>query len=442
MTRQQNTGDDAAIQADVAWVDVIHKMDEAYADLVRSQVEIENKNVELEEAQRYFDSVQSSMNDVLIVCDNDGIIEGVNRALTEFTDEAESHLLGCSVEEFLRCPGTALLPLLKRVDNRHIERDVEVILQGSFGDVPLSVNCSPRINHRGRKVGVVMVGRPVGELQRAYKELNEAHAELKVAQQRLVQSEKMASLGRLVAGVAHELNNPISFVYGNMHVLQRYTNKLRSYFDAVSDGASREALRDMRSQMRLDKAIKDLDSLVEGTMEGAVRVKEIVDDLRQFSSNQASAKASFDITHVVKTALHWIVKESKFDVQVEDTMPQKLLAWGHSGQIHQVIVNLIQNAFDAMATSDKKTIHLHAETCHNGVLLTLRDSGTGISDTDAPNLFEPFFTTKPVGKGTGLGLSISYGIIAEHHGELSISNHSEGGAIARLWLPGQDGDHA
>lgn len=100
----------------------------------------------------------------------------------------------------------------------------------------------------------------------------------------------MASLGRLVAGVAHELNNPISFVYGNMHALQRYTARLSLYFDAINEGQSRESLKAMREALRLDKLIRDLNSLVDGTMEGADRVKEIVNDLRQFSSTQESEK--------------------------------------------------------------------------------------------------------------------------------------------------------
>ena len=136
------------------------------------------------------------------------------------------------------------------------------------------------------------------------------------------------------------------------------------------------------------------------------------------------------------------MKESKFSVDITYQLPPKLDAWGHAGQIHQVVVNLVQNAFDAMADSEIRSLILSAEPCHQGVLVTLKDSGPGISETDAPNLFEPFFTTKPVGKGTGLGLSISYGIIAEHHGELSIINHEQGGALARLWLPGPGEDDA
>ena len=427
-----------AIQNEDAWVSVIQKMDEAYADLVHSQVEVEEKNVELEEAKSFSDSIQSAMNDVLVVCDNDGIIEGVNRALTELVGESESALIGRSIL-------TLIAPELHDKVQGFYERlraqplrDYELELQGKSGNVPLSVNCTARLNHRGKSVGMVLVGRPLGELQRAYKELNIAHAELQLAQQRLIQSEKMASLGRLVAGVAHELNNPISFVYGNMHVLRRYTDKLSTYFDAVANGESRDALREMRENMRLEKAIKDLNSLVDGTMEGADRVKEIVNDLRQFSSAQVSEKASFDLSHAVHTALHWIMKESDYPVEVEDNIPRPLEAYGHAGQIHQVVVNLIENAVDAMAASETRRLTINASADNDGVLLTIRDTGSGISADDAPQIFEPFYTTKPVGMGTGLGLSISYGIVSQHNGELSIDNHIDGGAIASLFLPNRE----
>ncbi|MBT00105.1 MAG: PAS domain-containing sensor histidine kinase [Oceanospirillaceae bacterium] len=420
---------------DEAWVSVIRKMDEAYADLVRYQVQVEEQNDALAEAHSFFDSVQAAMSDVLIACDHEGRIQQVNRAFEELTGRALSSLVGQPMESL--CSGESrerLVDCLQRIRTEDV-RDEQIDIEGADGPVPLALNCSPRFNHRGRLVGIVVAGRPLGELQRAFNELNQAHAELKLAQERLIQAEKMASLGRLVAGVAHELNNPISFVYGNMHALQRYTRRLVEYFDLVQSGASREELRRLRESLRLDRVISDLDSLVEGTMEGADRVREIVNDLRQFSSTQSSEKVPFDLIHVVRSALHWIIKESRVVIDVQEVLPERLEAEGHSGQIHQVVVNLIQNAADAVMDQPQPRLALSAGETAEMVWLEVVDNGPGVAAENLPHLFDPFFTTKPTGQGTGLGLSISYGIVNEHGGTLTIDNHPDGGARARLTLP-------
>ncbi|WP_027856389.1 ATP-binding protein [Marinobacterium jannaschii] len=436
MSQQDFSPKDPDLNTDEAWVSVIQKMDEAYADLVHSQVEVEAKNAELEEAKTFLDSVQGSMSDVLIVCDNQGVILEVNEALERVTGQKAEQLHGRSLTELVSERYRARLQIFDQQLRIKPVRDCEVELLAVDGSShPMAMNCTPRKNHRGRIVGMVLVGRPLGELHKAYNELNAAHAELKLAQEQLVQAEKMASLGRLVAGVAHELNNPISFVYGNMHALQRYTARLVSYFDAVLEGRSREELQALRAELRIDKVVRDLNSLVDGTMEGADRVREIVHDLRQFSSTQEAEKTEFDLTHVARSALHWITKESKRKIEVIDRMPPHQMALGHTGQIHQVVVNLIQNASDAMAESEHPRLGISAgETC-DYCWLEVRDSGSGIPEAFLSRLFDPFFTTKPVGQGTGLGLSISYGIVSEHGGELSINNHPDGGAVARLRLP-------
>ncbi|SEG31487.1 ATP-binding protein [Marinobacterium lutimaris] len=421
--------------ADEAWVSVIRKMDEAYADLVRYQVQVEEQNEALEEAHNFVDSVQSAMSDVLIACDHEGRIQQVNRAFEELTGRTMESLLDQPMESL--CSGESrdkLVQCLQRVRKEAV-RDQEISIDGVNGPEPLALNCSPRFNQRGRLAGIVVAGRPLGELQCAFNELHQAHAELKLAQERLIQAEKMASLGRLVAGVAHELNNPISFVYGNMHALRRYTGRLVEYFDLVQSGASRDELRELRQKLRLDRAIADLDSLVEGTMEGADRVREIVNDLRQFSSTQSSEKAPFDLIHVVRSALHWITKESKVAIHVDLELPDKLEVVGHSGQIHQVVVNLIQNAADAVADQPKPALKIEAGSDQGLAWLSVADNGQGIAPENLPRLFDPFFTTKPTGQGTGLGLSISYGIVNEHGGTLKIINGAEGGAVAQLTLP-------
>lgn len=421
--------------ADEAWVSVIRKMDETYADLVRYQVEIEEKNDALEQAQSFLDSVQSAMSDLLIVCDHQGLIIQINAAAEQLTGRHADDVVGLPFTELVTEKFRSKISSSLQQIRVQPLRDCEVELLAPSGAVPLAMNCSARKDQRGRLVGMVMVGRPLGELQRAYKALNEAHADLKLAQERLVQSEKMASLGRLVAGVAHELNNPISFVYGNMHALKRYSDKLSRYFDAIHDGASRADLQQLRAELRLDKAMKDLGSLVDGTLEGADRVREIVSDLRQFSSCQSAEKTEFDLIHVVHSAMHWILKESRREVVVHDHMPLQLTALGHAGQIHQVIVNLIQNAVDAMDATEAPQLWLYAGDNGEQTWFELHDNGPGIARSDQSRVMDPFFTTKPVGQGTGLGLSISYGILSEHNGLLTVENRHEGGAKAHFELP-------
>ncbi len=420
---------------DDAWLSVIHKMDEAYADMVRYQVEIEEKNEALEQAQSFLDSVQSAMSDLLIVCDHQGRIIQINQAAEQLTGRTAEALAGVLFTDIVTDKFRSKISASLQQIRVQPLRDCEVELLGPEGVVPLAMNCSARKDQRGRLVGMVMVGRPLGELQLAYKALNEAHADLKLAQERLVQSEKMASLGRLVAGVAHELNNPISFVYGNVHALKRYSDKLARYFDAIHSGASRPELQALRAEMRLDKAMADLSSLVEGTLEGADRVREIVSDLRQFSSCQSVAKTAFDLIHVIHSAMHWILKESRHNVTVHDHMPLQLVALGHSGQIHQVIVNLIQNAVDAMEETGQPQLWLYAGDNGAQTWFELHDNGPGIAPDNQNRVLDPFFTTKPVGQGTGLGLSISYGILSEHDGELTVENRPDGGACAHIELP-------
>ena len=134
----------------------------------------------------------------------------------------------------------------------------------------------------------MLTGRPIGELRRAYEALHKAHGELQRAQRQLIEQEKMASLGRLVAGVAHELNNPISFVYGNIHALDRYRQRLVEYIGAVHDNATGEELTVLRKKLKIEALLADIGPLIDGTLEGAVRVSDIVKNLRRLSFNKTN----------------------------------------------------------------------------------------------------------------------------------------------------------
>ena len=427
--------DEAASAQDAAWIEVIRKMDETYADLVRYQVELEEKNTALEQAQRFIASVLASMTDVLIVCDEQGRIQQVNKAMELLVGESERQLKGRPFQELLSedCRPLAAT-LVERIRNGTVG-ECEVTLCGHGDRVPLAMNCTTRADDRGRPVGNVLIGRPVGELRRAYEALHRAHSELQQAQQQLISAEKMASLGRLVAGVAHELNNPISFVYGNVHALSRYRERLARYLDAVDAAGLPTPLRALRDELRIPKILDDLAPLLDGTLQGAERVRDLVQDLRRFSSGHSGERVRFDLVHVVATAVHWVTKGARQDLVVEVEAPPVLEISGHPGQLQQVVMNLVQNAVDATRSVEAPRLSVWVDTEAGDARIRVRDSGEGIAADDLVRVFDPFFTTKPVGQGTGLGLSISYGIVTEHGGTLTAANHPEGGAEFTITLP-------
>lgn len=434
-------------------VEVVRKMDETYADLMRYQIELEEKNSALEAAHQFISSVLASMTDVLIVCDIEGRVEEVNPALERLTGQLEETLIGRSFQSLLTPDCRDLANSFAEKVREDAVHDCELILCTETEEVPLAVNCTSRYDARGRLVGMVLIGRPVGELRRAYRALNQAHDELKQAQGQLVSAEKMASLGRLVAGVAHELNNPISFVYGNIHALARYRERLRAYCAAVDASDPPDHVRALKAELRITRLVEDLDPLIRGTLEGAERVRDLVQDLRRFSSGQQGERAPFDLVHVVRTAVHWVTKGKHPAVRVELDLPGRLEIEGHAGHIHQVVMNLVENALDAVEGRRDPELRIRlsrfgetgetaggepqgAGTKGDGVRLTVEDNGPGIPEGDLLRVFDPFFTTKPVGQGTGLGLSISYGILADHGGRLSADNRPGGGARLTMELPG------
>jgi two-component system sensor histidine kinase HupT/HoxJ len=422
------------------WLDVVRKMDEVYNDLLKYEVSLEEKNAALEDTQQFISSVLTSMSDLLIVCTRAGNIESVNQALAT--------LLGCD-EAALH--GRPIFDLMANEDSRRIaanlltEHSGEVVeecelqLLGANGSaIPVSLNWTPRYSGIGKMMGLVITGRPVGELRRAYQALRRAHDDLKNAQQQLVHSEKMASLGRLVAGVAHELNNPISFVFGNVIILKRYADRLNRYLAAIHSDVDEETREALRTELRIDRLLADLPSLIDGTVEGAERTRDIVDSLKRFSAVDRNEHVRFDLAPVIERAVQWVkqVAPDKFECTLD--LPNAMELEGSPGQIQQVIMNLVQNAVDA-ATPDSglaiARLEISAKRIAQEFTITFHDNGPGIAEAHMGKLFDPFFTTKPVGKGTGLGLAITYGIVERHGGRLQAANHPDGGAVFALTLP-------
>jgi two-component system sensor histidine kinase HupT/HoxJ len=424
---------------EAVWIDVIRKMDEVYNDLLQYEVALEEKNAALEASHQFIESVLASMSDILIVCDRHGAIEEVNDSLRRFIGKDEATLRGQPIFDLFADEASRQRAReFFSANQREAIQDCELLIAGKDGSaLPVSLNCTPRFSGTGKLVGMVVTGRPVGELRRAYHALRQAHDDLKRTQQQLLHSEKMASLGRLVAGVAHELNNPISFVLGNVLALQRYAGRLQTYLETVhaSDSTHTPALESIRRELRIDRIMQDMTPLLDGMIEGAERTRDIVDGLKRFSAIDRNADEPFNLTEVIERAVRWVTRSGMPAFRVNTNLPAELPVIGSSGQMQQVVMNIVQNAADATQSGTAPALEIDVEQLGEMITVHFADNGPGIPLANLARLFDPFFTTKPVGQGTGLGLSISYGIVERHGGRLAAENRPQGGAVFSLSLP-------
>ncbi len=288
----------------------------------------------------------------------------------------------------------------------------------------------------------------LASLQAAHDEVSAAYDRLRQTEAHLVQSEKMRSLGQLVAGVAHELNNPISFVSANVEHLRDYAERLEQALDAYANvpwpAEARAGLEAMRRELRIDQVRADLPSLLADCEEGARRTKRIVNDLRTFSrSERRETWRAADLHAGIESTLallnHRLQERITVHRDFGDLPEVECLA----GQLNQVFMNLLANAADAIG---KRPGNIWISTKVSGregtlqspepaVIIEIRDDGPGMAADVRSRIFEPFFTTKDVGQGTGLGLSISYAIVQSHGGSLRVESAPGAGATFTIVLP-------
>jgi PAS domain S-box-containing protein len=273
----------------------------------------------------------------------------------------------------------------------------------------------------------------------------QAHEALKFAQSRMVQTEKLASLGQLVAGVAHEINNPLAFVSNNVAVLDRDLRDLLALVElgrrARQAGAGeRDALHDqmrtLSEQLDLDYVVESLPRIVDRTREGLRRIERIVKDLRLFARVDEGEWNEVDLNPGIESSVNMVQGYArKRGVRVVMDLGALPAVRCRGARVHQVIVNLLMNAIDACDPGGAVTIRTRTDAELDGVRFEVADTGCGIEPAIRERIFDPFFTTKPVGKGTGLGLSISYGIVQEHGGSIEVQSAPGSGSCFTVRLP-------
>ena len=280
------------------------------------------------------------------------------------------------------------------------------------------------------------------QVQDRTRELKSAYAELQSTQAMMVHSEKMKSLGELVAGIMHEINNPINFIYGNMTHLDNYSNDLISIIDEYEKykdslkPEEKEAIEKYIEEVDYGFLKSDLPELIKSCKEGANRAKNIIQDLKSFSRMEEVAITDVDLPNEIDTTLNILHNKIKNKAQVHkeymENVP-KIEAFG--GQLNQVFMNILDNAVGAIENQGDIWIRINTDEQRKNLVLEIEDNGVGMDEETTRKVFDPFFTTKPVGQGTGLGMSITHKIIKNHQGNIKVVSKQGQGTKFTITLP-------
>lgn len=334
------------------------------------------------------------------------------------------------------------------------------------------LSCLPVSNKSGETLQVILVSRDITEEREKTRKINELNLkltgaikqinhknqtlestlqQLKESQLRILQSEKMASIGQLAAGVAHEINNPTGFVSSNLKTLSDYQQGLMKviplYRKLVTEvkgqisgmgGAETlsslaDRILDLEASEDIDFILEDTPSLISESREGTQRIKKIVNDLKEFIHPGEDSKKETNINDIIESTLNIVWNEIKYKAVVEKDFGEIPTVWCHPQRINQVFMNVLVNAVHAIEKNG--VIRITTRYADEWVEVGISDNGCGISEDNLPKIFDPFFTTKAVGKGTGLGLHLAYNIVTDHNGTIDVKSKIGEGTSFTIRLP-------
>jgi two-component system NtrC family sensor kinase len=373
-------------------------------------------------------------------------------------DEALAHLAADSfalVISDMRMPGRNGVELLREITSRYADT---VVIMVSGVDRPQRVRDALRLGAfdyliKPCELDVLSISveralarRELQRTARKYKadleaqnaELSRSKAELERLQTQIVHSEKMASVGQLAAGIAHEINNPAGFIYGNMDMLRDHLAHLRKllavYDQLVLPPDVAQMVHSVKVEINYERLMGDLSSIVSDCVEGAERIRDIVQNLRLFSRLDEAEIKQVDLHEGIDSTIRLLSRYySSSRVTLRRNYGDLPPISCYAGQLNQVWMNLLVNA--AQAVGDQGDVSISTRLEDAWVVVTISDTGCGIPADQINRIFDPFFTTKPVGEGTGLGLATSYGIIERHGGTITVESQVAAGTTFTIRLP-------
>jgi PAS domain S-box-containing protein len=418
----------------------------------------------LEASERRYRELIENANDIIYIHDLTGRILSINRAAERASGYLRSEATQLSVQDLVASDHLSYVLDMTRKKLAGLPTTTyELDIVGKNGQrIPIEVSTQV-LHEEGRPVAIQGIGRDITERKRASQalqqqaqllaeqarqlelrneEISKAYRELQEAESQLIHSEKMAAIGQLVAGLAHEINNPAAFVLTNLTTISRDIDDILQ-FASICQKATEELAESKeqssriaraRADLSIDEACQEVGMLLESCRSGMHRVRDLVANLRSYS--RIDTRGSFEIADLfqgVQATLVLLRPVLPKDIEI-DLAPFDIPAVEcNLGQINQVFMNLIVNAADAIGTHG--IIQIRSQRVDDGVVVRVRDNGQGIEPDVLKRIFDPFFTTKEVGKGTGLGLSICQRIVDGHGGRLTVESSRSQGTEFAVWLP-------
>jgi PAS domain S-box-containing protein len=398
-------------------------------------------------AKEYIDNLISSSTDVIYSTNLEGNITVWNRAAEEVYGRDEEEAISSFVEDIIEKKwGDYSFPEV--FEKVQVDGKMVIDVERARGGKSSSSLCtiSPVLDPRDGVVAISFIEKDISDIKRLHEELKEKNRELeglivdlRERESQLIQSEKMASIGQLAAGMAHEINNPTGFIKSNLQTFSEYARDLGTFVAEILqrlDGGKMDgSLSKMAEDLNISFILEDLKNVVSESMEGVQRIQHIVQNVKTFAHKGELEKERVDLTNVLEGAITLAWNEIKYKARVEREYEPGIELECFPIQLGQVVLNMLVNAAQAI---EGKEGEIRVSTSREGdnVVVTVSDNGKGMPEEVKKRIFEPFYTTKPVGKGTGLGLSIAYDIIVEKHGgKIDFASEDGKGSTFTMELP-------